>query len=240
MRNFFGYVFVFTFLISIISAIFFWIRSKFSDKASEQFSKYKNFSIGIAVLSFIIIALIAPPSEKNIEVAENKSVQTQSKTVKPEKILNLGITAEQFKTKFNEVIIKSDVDKEFLIGDIKLTTGSVQDIFQYNFSENLILQGNVDKATGFVKGVWILSTPKTKVDSAELLIVCAVLIGTVNPELNLTERGKLFNELKFSSDKIELLKQSNGTAIRGNVKYTTQFIDTMGMFSFIASAKDEE
>lgn len=246
MRDFFGYILIFIFFSSIISTIFFWIRKKFTDKTSEKrtaFSKYKNYSIGIAVLSFVIFAAIAPPSEKNNQpsgknnqVTENKPMQTPSKSVEPEKNLNLGFTAEQFRAKFNDVVVKSDVDKFFLIGNTTLQTGSAQDIFQYNFSENLILQGSIDKSNGLVKEVWFFSSPKTNVESMQLLTAYALLIGTVNPELNLTERGNLLKELKISSSEIESLKTSKGIAFRGNVKYTVQFLD--GIFQFIASAKD--
>lgn len=160
----------------------------------------------------------------------------KQKKIENTKILNLGMTAEQFKSKFNNCVIQSGVDNFFLIGDIRINTGSVQDVLQYNFSESLIMQGAVDKSNGLVKEVWLFGSPKTNIESMQLLTAYALLIGTVNPELSINERGNLLKELKLSADEIESLRTSKGTAVRGNIKYTTLLID--GIFQFIASAKD--
>lgn len=165
----------------------------------------------------------------------NTSNSIATNVTQTSKILNLGMNIEQFKFKFNDFATKNNVG--FLsIGNTTLKTGSVQDIFQYNFSENLILQGSVDKTNGLVKEVWLLGSPKTENDSMMLMSAYSIVASILNPELFPGKVGDLMKELKIDGENINSLKTSNGQAFRGNIKYTTQFIN--GIFNFIASAKD--
>ena len=127
---------------------------------------------------------------------------------------------------------------DFNIDNAELKVGSVQDVFQCNLSQDLVVMGNIDKASGLVKEAWVLCSPKSSDTMLDGLIVYGLIISVVSPELTTEQRRELMLELKIMDERIKEL--SNGArvnTIRGNVKYATGIVTT-GVFMFSASAKD--
>lgn len=150
----------------------------------------------------------------------------------PAKVLNLGLTLDEFKRNYrNNALILSG--KDFNIDNAQLKIGEAQDVFQCNVTANCIVMGAIDKSNGLIKESWVLCSPDGILDG---LIAYGLIMSVVNPELTTDQRGELMTELKLP-DRIKELFNSEGRAIRGNVRYMTGYIPKSG-FMFSASAKD--
>lgn len=150
-------------------------------------------------------------------------------------VVNLGMTADQFIQKYN-YLVKSYGLSSIYIGETKNKYGEQLNTFQYLFNPNVAIIGSSEKSSGLLREVFILATPKTDVEAMMTLAAYGGITMTLSPELDSAQRQALMRKLKISGDNIVELKNGNGVAVVGNVKYTTQLIN--GMFNFIASAKD--
>lgn len=154
----------------------------------------------------------------------------------PPKVTSFGMTLAQFQQayKSNSVAITGH---EFSIDDAQVKVGAAQDVFQKKFSDNVIVMGNIDKASGLVKEAWVLVSPTSADVMMDALITYGLIISVVSPELTTDQRGNLMLELKIMDERIKELANGNAQAIRGNVKYSTGVVKK-GVFMFSASAKD--
>ena len=146
---------------------------------------------------------------------------------------NLGMTVSQFIQKYNASMSSYGITS-LKIGSTKNKTGSVVSTFQYMFTPNLGIIGSSGTADGLLREVLIISSPKTEDEAMMALAAFTGISLVVNPEMTASERDNLMRRLKLYN--VDELQYSDGVAIFGNVKYTTQFVS--GIFSFIASAKD--
>lgn len=153
----------------------------------------------------------------------------------PAKVLNLGMTLEQFKLNF-----ASAANQAGLVGlnidRLQRETGNVQDIFSGKFSDTMAIQGAIDKSSGLVKEVWLLSQPQISEEMTSTLLTYATICVASNPNLKPSECGALLTELKLN-ERIGELAQENAEAVRGNVRYTAILMPN-GILQLIAAAKD--
>ncbi|MBR2775154.1 MAG: hypothetical protein IKD73_09245 [Selenomonadaceae bacterium] len=154
----------------------------------------------------------------------------------PAKVLNLGMTADQFQAAYNAKIREISQDVDWDVSSANLTSNPNEDVFEYAFSSDGILFWTVEKNTTLLKGVGVMSQPKDILESSKMSFAYTVAILTLSPELNIEQRNSLLNTLKLTTDKIAELETSRGIAVVGNVRYTTQFMG--GTFLFTATAKD--
>ena len=195
----------------------------------------KRFLATICAVAFLISG--CGDNKQTAQPAQSSKVEQSAQTPAPPKILNLGMTLEQFQKSYrtNALMIAGN---DFNIDNAELKVGSVQDVFQCNLSQDLVVMGNIDKASGLVKEAWVLCSPKSSDTMLDGLIVYGLIISVVSPELTTEQRRELMLELKIMDERIKEL--SNGArvnTIRGNVKYATGIVTT-GVFMFSASAKD--
>ena len=154
---------------------------------------------------------------------------------KPAKVLNLGMTFEQFKVAYRTnalAITGNDIN----VDNAQLKVGEVQDVFQSNISPNVIIQGSIDKASGLLKETWIISKIETPEDAMGVTITYGLIMSVVSPELTAEQRAALMNDLKLNVH-IEELATGKVQRLVGNVRYTSDYLP-QGFFTFAASAKD--
>lgn len=188
-----------------------------------------------------------PPVTTNVEPTnqsptyEDKAKEiikniNQAQPIVPAKVTNLGMTLEQFKAAYNAKIREISQEVDWDISSLDLIYGQYDDMFEYDFSSEGILFGTVEKDTGLVKEVCVMSSPKDLVESSKMSFAYGVVILTLSPELSREQRRVLWDNLKLTADKIPELELSRGIVVCGNVRYTTQF--SAGIFLFTATAKD--
>ena len=146
---------------------------------------------------------------------------------------NLGMTANQFIQKYNASVVSHGLDS-LKIGATKNKTGDVLSTFQYMFTPNVGIIGSFGTADGLLREVCIISSPQNEDEGLMAMVAFTGISLTVNPEMTSTQRDNLWRQLKLYE--IEKLQYSDGEAIFGNVRYTTQLVNNI--FAFIASAKD--
>ena len=160
---------------------------------------------------------------------------------KPAKVLNLGMTFEQFKAAYDAKIAEYAPETGWDVSASALTIGEKQDVFMWQFSERVALMGMVDKTTGLLKNLVVMSSPQNQTDYEAAMLAYGLAITVLNPELNYGQRSELLEELHIFDalyDTFMDLKQRNFSAFRGNVKYETGYLAEKGALHFWASAKD--
>ncbi len=104
----------------------------------------------------------AVEDEKNRKHEERKRKDEErarrQAEIEASKVKNLGMTPDQFKWSYDELAIQNELS-ELSLGDIEIKIGDAQNIGQYNIASNLIFQCAIDKSSGLVKEVWLLSQP---------------------------------------------------------------------------------
>lgn len=203
-----------------------YVKNQFTNEGGQFYAtvadgQYLQIKKGTAEF----VGAAAPKAEQLVQKSEAPPA--------PTKILNLGMTLDEFKQayKSNSIAITG---KQFSIDNAQVKVGFAQDVFQCNITPNLIVMGAIDKSTGLIKESWVLCSPDEILDG---LIAYGLIISVVNPELTTEQRGELMLELKIMDERIKELSNGTVNTIRGNVKYTTGYIPQRG-FMFTASARD--
>lgn len=157
------------------------------------------------------------------------------------KVLNLGMTFEQFKAAYNATIAENFPQMGWDLSETKLRSWEDKDTFMYKFNDNVALMGAAEKNSGMMKEVMVLTVSQKHEDIEIALAAFVPLMLTLSPELTVEQRGKLLEDLNLVGDKVdELINQNDGVAVRGNVRYRTTFDRDKFVLYFIASAKDLE
>lgn len=177
---------------------------------------------------------------KAVEAEPPKPVPVQ-KPVVPQKVLNLGMTFEQFRSAYNAKIIEYAPETGWDVSGTELITGEQQDIFLWQFMERVALMGMVDKSSGLIKKMVVMALPQNQTDYEGAMLAYGLAIAVLSPELNYGQRSKLLEDLHIFDELYATfmdIKQRNYNALRGNVKYQTDYIAEKGALHFWASAKD--
>lgn len=154
--------------------------------------------------------------------------------VSPEnlKSLDLGITAEEFKSVYNQKALERNLP-QMQIGDIELGTGSGKNTFGYKFVDTFYLFGEVNPNTGRIKELNItkaivLSDEESEFQVAALAFL--IMIQTLSPALNSSERAAILN--KFSSN-----SKPYSSIVEGNIKYSMSLLENGKIVMFSAAPK---
>lgn len=147
---------------------------------------------------------------------------------KPSKVLDLGMTFEQFQASFRTNAVILNVP-QLAIDAAKLSNGE----FKHEYVLSFYINGTVDEATQRLKDVSILkfyvqNGYEKQLERKATAIAFLVLVRTLNPEMTSAERAELLE--KFSGS------FSRGSVVRGKVKYS--FIEDGESLCFFAKAKD--
>ena len=225
-----------------VGLIIMWRSPTFSTKAK-----------GIVTALFVLVIISSdtnktpsksttPPAATNVEdKSQPAQVVAPVQKPAPAKVLNLGMTFEQFKAAYNAKIAEYVPETGWDVSATTLISGTGQDVFMWQFMEQVALMGMVDKSTGMVKNLVVMALPQNQTDYEGAMVVYTLVITVLNPELNYGQRSELLGELHIFDtlyDTFTDLQHHNFDALRGNVKYQTDYIAEKGAFNFWASAKD--
>ena len=102
-------------------------------------------------------------------------------------------------------------------------------IFQYSFTDNLAISAQVN-ANDFVDAVTITAEPKNTDDSFQAINSFGLVVATLNPELDVEDRGEILRELQMLEGKMS--EDSNATTVSGRITYGVS--NTSGKIIFTA------
>lgn len=166
------------------------------------------------------------------------------KTALPTKSLaspkNLGMTAEQFLTAYNELAIKR-TRKELQIGVLKITVGEVKSAGQFEILPTLHFLCSVDNSTNLLQEVALIGEPKNFGEFLSLVESYEIIIDVLNPDLPSEQREHMLAEFKISRKYSQNLfvnpQDINVSTCQGNVKYSVMK-NASQPFLFLASSKN--
>ena len=198
----------------------------------------------VAVVSFVNyaerskqqeISALSAKIRKDVKPDTNGTLERNDKNVTADKekmYLNLGITIEEFKSKFNKIAIERNVE-QLALNNIQYFDNKEK--FAQRYPAELYLFGVVDKKTGFLKEVtvgkkFILSDSKRQSEVEVAGVTFLVAVAALNPELSADERADILNKLSE--------KPKNSSVVIGNAKYSSLLFDKGKSLSLSIEAKD--
>ncbi len=195
--------------------------------------KYLSVALIVATMIFVgfVIEKADKKADKQVTPAETKIEQH---VAEPEKVLNLGMTIEEFKLAFDRVAVERNVP-QLALNDLKSFDSREKFVQQY--PAGLYLFGVVDKITGFLKEVtiakeFILSESKRQSEAEVAGIAFLVAVAALNQELSPDERTEILNKLSS--------KPKNISVVMGNAEYSSLLFDKGKSLSLSIKAKDSE
>lgn len=145
----------------------------------------------------------------------------------------LGYIPNEFKTAYNETVRSTETGSEFLLHkNIELSEGHVNNTFQTFVSDHIGFIGTVQKNSNLIKELAMLAQGDGTVKSGiNILLVQSTVIALFSPEMAKEERSNLALEM---INKATEEKSENYSRVVGNIKYTINFSDAIGVL-FIVS-----
>lgn len=151
----------------------------------------------------------------------------------PEKILDLGMTLDEFKQKFHTSAVAGSVRE---LDAVQIQTGAVQDVFTQKFSPQLIIQGALDKSTGRVKEVWLIAQLQNFIVPEQAQKTFATMILASDPDLLIRDAADVAAELHLTEN-LSTLKKGNAETVRGRLRCTAILLQD-DVVQLIVSPKD--
>lgn len=191
----------------------------------------KFLSIALIVAAVILVGCGSEKADKQVTSAETKIEQ---RVAEPEKVLNLGMTIEEFKSAFDRIAVERNVS-QLALNDIQSFDSGEKFVQQY--PAGLYLFCEVDRKTGFLKEVtiakeFILSESKRQSEVDVAGVAFLVAVAALNPELSSDERAEILNKLSK--------KPKNSSVVIGNTEYSSLLFDKGKSLSLSIKAKDSE
>lgn len=188
----------------------------------------------LLALMFVILVSCGCGNEKSAEQPAPAEPKAEQHVAEPEKILNLGMTIDEFKLAFDRIVVERNVP-QLALNDIRSFDGGKKFVQQY--PAGLYLFGVVDRKTGFLKEVtigkkFILSEnglqSEVEVTGGAFLFA----VEALNPELSPDDRAEILNKLSKNPKK--------SLVVIENVEYSSLLFDKGKSLSLSIKAKDNK
>jgi len=195
------------------------------------------YGMGFFVLLFAFVVAVPKPEAEQPPVAEVVAKNAELEKIEqpaPAPELTLGISPEEFRQRFNDVIGK--VDGSYMAGKFEVSEGSVNDTFNQAAGTNIAMVGTISKQNSELKGLTLIIAGG---DGAEVVKAIAVLLAaaqSANPELPKEQIANAVMDMtKSAMENIE-----TGDSIKrtiGNVEYSAGASKFTGLMFSIGPAK---
>lgn len=186
-------------------------------------AKKRKIWIGIGIVAIAIIFILTTFGGNLLSQKTTNETLTQQLSTKSAN--TLGMTLEKFREKYNN----NDYTKKIgiTIEKPQIKTGNSENTFEYQLSNKLLIIGVINKYDNKLMKISVIGEPSnSKEDDMKLIGAMGIIIDTYSPDVPVNQRVEILKELGFNNE-TDIYK-ANGTAIRGNVKYTFRFIDKTG------------
>lgn len=182
-------------LLIFIPPLGWWVMYKYS-----PFDRKTNFILAAACFAFFIHANITAGNLENI-FGSTKGFEVRT-------------TPEEFREKFNAAAKKLAPN---LGVEIKTPLEVDGKTFTYEFTPKLRLEGTLDGEK--ISELKIFTTPETKDESFQVLNVLGLLIATLNPELDQSDRSEVLRDLRMLKN-VATEEAYDWKTSRGKVTYS--------------------
>ncbi|ENT3300317.1 hypothetical protein KWF02_11400 [Acinetobacter baumannii] len=221
--------FALLFLVGLVAMVVGLIKPALFNKINPTNSRIKIL-VGGVVINMVLLAMVgvfAPEVEKKevttkqearSEPKVQKVAEVKNETIKSE--ANLGMTPEQFRQAFNKRLNDLDISIVRPLGEFNIKNGDVRDVFQVEFSSEIILTGAVNK-DGMLRSITVITVPGKDYEKAmmETLLLTGISANIVNTPENKDRTGKVVIDLIDKALKDIEKEKNTHTEIVGNVEY---------------------
>ncbi len=130
------------------------------------------------------------------------------------------MTPEQFRQAFNKRLNDLDISIVRPLGEFNIKNGDVRDVFQVEFSSEIILTGAVNK-DGMLRSITVITVPGKDYEKAmmETLLLTGISANIVNTPENKDRTGKVVIDLIDKALKDIEKEKNTHIEIVGNVEY---------------------
>ncbi|ARG15761.1 MULTISPECIES: hypothetical protein [Acinetobacter calcoaceticus/baumannii complex] len=221
--------FALLFLVGLVAMVVGLIKPALFNKINPTNSRIKIL-VGGVVINMVLLAMVgvfAPEVEKKevttkqearSEPKVQKVAEVKNETIKSE--ANLGMTPEQFRQAFNKRLNDLDISIVRPLGEFNIKNGDVRDVFQVEFSSEIILTGAVNK-DGMLRSITVITVPGKDYEKAmmETLLLTGISANIVNTPENKDRTGKVVIDLIDKALKDIEKEKNTHIEIVGNVEY---------------------
>lgn len=219
-----------------------WLVNK---KKPEQVMSRKQILGGGIVLCFLLFVLIGvvainDKTSKNTPVDDPKPVATKteepartvaqddSNSVEPASSQpvaepaqqNLGVTAEEFRQKFNAELKKADLSDLRPVAEFDIKQGEKAGTFNVMFGDALGMMGIVDKQNNLTSLVFMMGrTDEGDKVGVNLLVLSSFAARVLNPEADSKETATTLMRLIQKAMKDPTAENNTHRQVFGNIKY---------------------
>ncbi len=185
----------------------------------------------IAVL-FIVVAIWGDhkPSQ-----TKSTNIPAESPKIVTSNALNLGLTVDEFKAAYNQNVLNRNVP-QLLLNNIEFVPGRDYDSFGQQYIQSFYLLGKIDKKTNLIKSIHItkilvLNGDARNAEARAAAIAFLLVVQTLSPSLNSTERAAILDSFSASSKKYS-------SVIKGDIRYSQALLENGKVLMLSAEPKD--
>lgn len=241
MATFFALVF----LVSLIAMLVGLVKPDLFKKFNSTNSRVKILfgGIGMCLISLALVGVFAPEVDKKEPQKTETSAEPLANVEKEEVVKadeNLGMTPEQFRKSFNNKLNELDVTSVRPLGEFNIKTGSVRDVFQVNFSDDISLTGGVNK-DGMLHGLTFIVVPGENSERTmiETLLLTGLSANIVSKPEDVTKSKEVVIDLLEKALKnVDKEKNINQASV-GNISYFSTAGKTTGLWFTIEPVENK-
>lgn len=229
-------------LIAIIGVV---APSLFKNKKTGETPKRSELLIGgvvASVIAFVISGWLAPTTEPQKHSQDNDKVAKEAAEVR-EKIetakpassqpnKTLGISPEEFRRSYNQIIAKIDTD--YKLAELDIEQGEVNNTFKRMLSKNVGIIGSVNKSDGSLRELMvIMSGSNSPTDNLMSMSVILAATQALNTDIEKEKNSKVVMDMvKQAMDNIKTGKSVERKL--GKLVYTASASEFTGLMFAIS------
>lgn len=162
------------------------------------------------IVIFVLILIGSCSSVKDSSVSNNSITQNQS--------YSIGMTPNEFKDCFNTISSTMGTKDDLIITKLNVEKDNT---FKYDFGNDLVLGGSVNKEDGKICETFLVAKPSAYSDLQNMRIVLAFtyFIGAANPDLEMSQYRDVLADLGFLDSSADDLRKLDEVTVRGDVIY---------------------
>ncbi|ANF95657.1 hypothetical protein [Paenibacillus bovis] len=180
-------------------------------------------------------------ADKKAAEAEQETAAAKAKVAK-EAATNaipgtIGMTPDQFRTAFNKS--STEIGMDMHLPKLNISSGAVQNTFQYMLSDNIALTGTINKADSSIREINLLGqTAGSYEESANYLLAMGLIMKAVDPRATKEDNAAKMRKLGLMDENLELANLNKQATIDG-LKYSISYLDGIGLMFYVNDENDK-
>lgn len=211
------------FFLPLLAIPWMWVKRDDIDKETK-----KKLTVIAGVWLLVLCFLPKQKTTTTQTPTTTQSMQTEKTQV--EKEITFNITPQQYLERSNSFVkSKLSEDEKFLIEEIKIQNGDVNNVCRYDFGFASLV-GTIDKSTNHIKEATLIFAGNNPIDFMNSITYYAVMIAAITPEY---DRSQIIKDLGLFDKNIDLANM-NKQVFRGDCKYSIISSPQIGIWMIVS------